>query len=63
MNEGCRTGLYQSVHRTIFGDAAAVTLKEIEKENLMKGTLLLAGFGVGYFLGGVVLKCKADGYR
>jgi len=55
-------GLYQSVHRTIFGDAAAVTLKEIEKENLMKGTLLLAGFGVSYSWGGVIINCKTDDY-
>jgi 3-oxoacyl-[acyl-carrier-protein] synthase-3 len=34
-----------------------IALKEAQKENLLKGNILLAGFGVGYSWGGVVLKC------
>ena len=35
-----------------------IALKEVQKENLLKGHILLAGFGVGYSWGGVVLNCK-----
>jgi 3-oxoacyl-[acyl-carrier-protein] synthase-3 len=31
-------------------------LKEAQKANLLKGNVFLAGFGVGYSWGGVVLK-------
>jgi 3-oxoacyl-[acyl-carrier-protein] synthase-3 len=32
-----------------------IALKEAQKENLLKGKILLAGFGVGYSWGGVVI--------
>ena len=35
-----------------------IALKKMQKENLVKGNILLAGFGVGYSWGGVVLSCK-----
>jgi len=35
-----------------------IALKEAEKENKLHGNILLAGFGVGYSWGGVVLNCK-----
>ena len=35
-----------------------IALKELQKENLLQGNILLAGFGVGYSWGGVVLRCK-----
>jgi 3-oxoacyl-[acyl-carrier-protein] synthase-3 len=35
-----------------------IALKEAQKEDLLKGTVLLAGFGVGYSWGGVILDCK-----
>ena len=35
-----------------------IALKEAQKENLLKGNVLLAGFGVGYSWGAVVLKVK-----
>ena len=34
-----------------------IALKEMQKDNLLKGNILLAGFGVGYSWGGVVLSC------
>jgi len=34
-----------------------IALKEAEKEGKLYGNILLAGFGVGYSWGGVVLKC------
>jgi 3-oxoacyl-[acyl-carrier-protein] synthase-3 len=33
-----------------------IALKEAQKENLLKGNILLAGFGVGYSWGGTLLK-------
>ena len=33
-----------------------IALKEAQKEDLLKGNILLAGFGVGYSWGGVILK-------
>ena len=35
-----------------------IALKEAEKEDKLHGNILLAGFGVGYSWGGVVLNCK-----
>jgi len=35
-----------------------IALKEAEKENKLHGNILLAGFGVGYSWGGVVLQCN-----
>jgi len=35
-----------------------IALKEAQKENILKGNMLLAGFGVGYSWGGVVLRCS-----
>jgi 3-oxoacyl-[acyl-carrier-protein] synthase-3 len=35
-----------------------IALREAQKENLLKGNVLLAGFGVGYSWGGVVLKIE-----
>lgn len=35
-----------------------IALKEADKENLLMGNILLAGFGVGYSWGGVILNCK-----
>ena len=34
-----------------------IALKEAQAEGLLKGNILLAGFGVGYSWGGVVLRC------
>jgi len=35
-----------------------IALKEVQKEKLLKGNILLAGFGVGYSWGGVILDCN-----
>jgi 3-oxoacyl-[acyl-carrier-protein] synthase-3 len=35
-----------------------IALSEAQKENRLKGNVLLAGFGVGYSWGGVVINCK-----
>jgi 3-oxoacyl-[acyl-carrier-protein] synthase-3 len=35
-----------------------IALKESQKANLLKGNILLAGFGVGYSWGGVILNYK-----
>ena len=35
-----------------------IALYESKKENMLKGNILLAGFGVGYSWGGVILKCE-----
>jgi 3-oxoacyl-[acyl-carrier-protein] synthase-3 len=35
-----------------------IALKEAQKENLLKGNILLAGFGVGYSWGSVIINCK-----
>ena len=35
-----------------------IALKEVQKENKFFGNILLAGFGVGYSWGGVVLNCN-----
>lgn len=37
-----------------------IALKEAQKDNLLKGDILLAGFGVGYSWGGVTLYCKNE---
>jgi 3-oxoacyl-[acyl-carrier-protein] synthase III len=35
-----------------------IALKEAQKENILKGNVLLAGFGVGYSWGGTIVKIK-----
>lgn len=35
-----------------------IALYEAKKNNLLKGNILLAGFGVGYSWGGVIIKCQ-----
>lgn len=44
-----------------FGNTASSTipiaLYESKKENMLNGYILLAGFGVGYSWGGVILRC------
>jgi 3-oxoacyl-[acyl-carrier-protein] synthase-3 len=35
-----------------------IALKEAQKEHLLKGNVLLAGFGVGYSWGGVIINCR-----
>jgi 3-oxoacyl-[acyl-carrier-protein] synthase-3 len=34
-----------------------IALREAQKENILKGNILLAGFGVGYSWGGVIINC------
>ena len=34
-----------------------IALSQAQKENRLRGNILLAGFGVGYSWGGVILKC------